>query len=959
MDGRLLTRFINQDDPIIASASQNHSESDLSAILDEIRQNPLVYEMRQQIVSDNLILGEIWLGFSMENVQQRLQTAAITTLVVSIFVSLLLAALTIPLFNSIIGKPLQEVSDLAKAIASGDLEQRAIIKRNNEVSQLKVAFNSMSSQLQKMVTEIKASQEIAEEANKAAMQNEARTRLVVDTALDAVIEMDGDGFIMTWNKQAESIFGWSKDEVIGQRLSRMIIPHHLREAHEKGLTRYMRTGEKKVLGTRVEITALHRDGHQFPIELAISPLYFQGQVTFSAFVHDITERKQTEETLRTAKEVAEAAAQAKSDFLANTSHEIRTPLNAIIGLTGLLLDDSLNTEQRDFIETIRNSGDALLTIINDILDFSKIDAGKLELEAQSFHLRQCVEDALDVLVPKAASKGLEIAYLIDQQVPSVVIGDITRLRQILVNLLSNGVKFTDEGEVVVSVRSKLLDGGHHQLHFAIRDTGIGIPPDRMDRLFASFSQVDTSTTRKYGGTGLGLAISKRLAEIMGGTMWVESEVGKGSTFHFTIEVDVSTIQPELPYNKNQQQLKNKRVLIVDDNETNRLILTRQVSSWGMTPYAVASAPDALEIIAQKKRVDIAILDMQMPSMDGLSLAEEIRRYAHQQTNHFSETLPLVMLTSLWGRAADSRDILFAAQLTKPLKPSQLYDVLMSIFSQHSTAYVTAKQIISEHKIDPEMAEKYPLHILLAEDNVINQKVALRMLSRMGYRADVAANGLEVLDTLHRQSYDVVLMDIQMPEMDGLSATKQIRKRWAGAKQPHIVAMTANAMKGDRERYLAQGMDDYVSKPIRIEELIRALQETPRLRTKANSGFRATSPIQAKESAIDLEVFKEMVGEDALDMLPDLMEIFFEEFPENLATLQQAATDGDLATLDKVAHTLKGQSASIGTMVLCKHSAELMALARQGHINKASRQVATIEQEYKRIEETWQTLQDQF
>ena len=997
VEGQPLTRFLNQNDPILASVLQSHSTSELLPILDEASQNPLVHEMRQQIVADNVILGEIWLGFSMASVQERLQTAAIITFIISILVSLLLAALTFPLFNRMIGKPLQEVSDLAHGIARGNFQQRAVIERNNEISQLKVAFNSMSSQLQEMVAEMQGAQKVAQEANQAAMRNEARTRLVVDTALDAVIEMDKDGFIMTWNKQAESTFGWPKDEVIGQRLSHIIVPHHLREAHEKGLTRYMRTGQKSVLGTRIEITALHRNGNQFPVELAISPLYFQDEVTFSAFVRDITKRKQTEETLRTAKEVAEAAAQAKSDFLANTSHEIRTPLNAIIGLTGLLLDSPLNTEQRDFIETIRNSGDALLTIINDILDFSKIDAGKLELEAQSFHLRQCVEDALDVLAPKAASKGLEIAYLIDQKVPSVVIGDITRLRQILVNLLSNAVKFTNEGEVVVSIGNKLLDEGHHQLHFTVRDTGIGIPADRMNRLFASFSQVDTSTTRKYGGTGLGLAISKRLAEIMGGTMWVESEIGKGSSFHFTINVEANAIQPELPYDKKQPELKNKRVLIVDDNETNRLILTRQVRSWGMIPFAVPSGPEALELIRQKDSFDLAILDMQMPDMDGLSLAEEIRRYGKMKQNHFSATFPLVMLTSLWGRAPDSRDILFAAQLTKPLKPSLLYDMLMSVFSESPTTYVTSKRLSHEHQIDPEMAKKYPLHILLAEDNVINQKVALRMLARMGYRAEVAANGLEVLDTLRRQSYDVVLMDIQMPEMDGLTATTQIRKRWTVERQPHIVAMTANAMKGDRERYLAQGMDDYVSKPVRIEELIRALRDTPRLKEKSNQVIETpvevvmdsepepglvidsqpevatrhqsqpvasqaehtTSSSEPKELAIDLDAFKEMVGEDALDMLPDLMDIFFEEFPENIASLQQAATDGDLKTLDKVAHTLKGQCASIGAIALSKESAELMTLARQGQINQAVSQVAIIEQEYKRIEDRWQTLQDQF
>ncbi len=754
-----------------------------------------------------------------------------------------------------------------------------------------------------------------------------------------------DAFCQFMHRRADELIGKSDDDFVAKaeadsfwQQDDLVFADNQLHENEEIFTDT--NGERRHLLTK-------KTAHQLP----------SGQRVLTALIIDITSRKEVEDRLREAKEAAELANQAKSIFLSNMTHELRTPMNGVLGMTSLLLDTTLDQAQQSLVNTIRASGDALLTVINQILDFSKIEADKLELEESSFDLRVMIEETLDLVAPQATEKSLTLAYFIKENVPLHLIQDVARVRQILTNLVSNAVKFTEQGEITITTSVLQQEADHYQLHFAVKDTGMGIPAERIGRLFHSFSQVDASITRRFGGTGLGLAISKRLAEAMGGTMWVESTLGTGSTFYFTIQAHTArnhsgtlpeSLAPRLYSGMDLGRLSNKSILLMTENETMRRLIEQHLQSWSVALTTMATQT----ILIDKGRLadfDAVIVDC---AADAKTKSAAPLLLVQQ-----SAELPVVLLTMLGERLPERYLRERMATVTKPIHSSQLHDALVTVIYGK---FVDRLRSLPATKGNGDFVPARPLRILLAEDNLVNQRVALGFLAKYGYRADVAGNGVEVLAALKRQAYDLILMDINMPEMDGLMTTQAIRSQAEVAAQPYIIAMTANAMYEDRKRCLEAGMNDYISKPIRISDLSAAIQRvhviTPAIEQAALNGaygnltsmplLDATPSRPVDPNA--LQEFAEMMGESGDTMVTELIRLYLEGTPLLINEFNRGLIVQDMGSIQHAVHTLRSGSAQIGARAFAAIAAELDELCYRNDLPTIVTKADALLVEYERV-----------
>jgi PAS domain S-box-containing protein len=1017
-------------------------------------------------------------------------------------------------------RDLEELGILGEVNPSPEILHQLFDRMSRAFTELEQERAGLEQALARSFHDARALHERLREGSDSTLQDEQeRIRLIIEHALDAIVGMDEWGIIVDWNPSAESLFGWTKEEILGCSLASTLIPPQFRQAHEDDLKKFFDEGQSTIVNQRIEVTALRRDGIEFPIELAIIPIKIGKRQSFSVFIRDISERQQQESAIKNSEErfrkffnhsidaifvldpkedriveanqraadmleysldelltvpvshihsqefpklesffqtvktngsgwtdvltcqtkfgrrlsaeiaaswvemdgeglliamvrdttdkhhsidlMAQAAelleqknaelieardkalegARLKSEFLATMSHEIRTPMNGVIGMTGLLLETPLAPDQRNLAETVRSSGEALLTIINDILDFSKIESGKLDFEFVDFDLRIAVEECLDLLSERATNKGLELVGLVSSDVPTGLQGDPGRLRQILLNLVSNAIKFTAQGDVTVRVDRVEESSQDVVLKFHVTDTGIGIPAASQSKLFQPFSQADGSTTRRYEGTGLGLAICKQLAEQMGGEIGFESFLNQGSRFWFTVclgkpaSYSVSLIP-------NPEGLKGFRICCVDDNATNCELLKQYGEEWGMFVTTVPTSGEGLVVLQEASQdgnpYDLALLDMHMPGMDGLTLGQLIKA-----TPGISE-VKLVLLTSL-GQRGDgkiAKEAGFSGYLTKPVRQASLKNCLERIMGQKFEDERGQESLVTVHSVN-EAAMKTGGYILIADDHVVNQQLTVMMLERLGCKADVVGNGQEALEAVLRRPYDLVLMDCQMPEMDGYEATKRIRRmeflrkieRASGGedepcppshdREIPIIAMTANAMQGDREKCLAVGMNDYLAKPLKAGKLVEILArwmpkeeagEENQDEFRSQDSGKDEAPIMMiaprdasiesarelscdtlsigtqKVSPLDREVLEEiqsLVGPDNPDFLSKVLGQFIQEATHCVEAIQRAVEKGDREALAEAAHGLKGISGNIGAYGLAERALRLEQLAKEG------------------------------
>jgi PAS domain S-box-containing protein len=815
---------INYQSQIIKDTLAGLSKrAELSDVLASVRQRTDFTEITIPIISGEYTIGAVTIGLSKNNIHRQIASTILYVFILNTLVVLVLGATLFIVSRRIIFSPLTQLVEATSKLAGGDLATRISINASGEVKTLVEAFNQM-----------------AENLNRSTVSKEF-VDSIIGSMLNALIVVTPEQTIVSANSAACELLKYAEDELVGQPIA-LIFGWNDAHDHPSWVNTIL---EQQRISAKEEIYRA-KDGREIPVLLSTSVVPGEGSEIrgFVYVAQDITARKMAEDALLTAmdelrttnqqlKETveranemtvrAQAATIAKSEFLANMSHEIRTPMNGIIGMTEILMDTQPTGEQQEFLLMVKQSTDSLMNVLNDILDFSKIEAHRLDLEAIDFNLHDCVGDIMQLLASRAADKGLELAYEIPPDVPTIVVGDPGRLRQIMINLVGNAIKFTEHGEVVVSVTCNEGAGNDECLHFTISDTGIGISPEKTQRIFESFTQADTSTTRKHGGTGLGLTISSRLVELMGGQIWVESELGRGSKFHFTVKLGASQSPAGQIIPVTVDNLFGLRVLVVDDNATNRRIIEKMLFSWHMIPIVAESGSKALRMLSNAKlkgeTFGLVLTDLHMPEMDGFDFVQKLR-------SDFCEESPSIIMLSSAGESSDSarcRELGIAAYLLKPVKQSTLQNTITAVMGNNALADIA--EVLVDRHTEPDLS--FRLCILLAEDNAVNQKIATRMLERAGHRVVVADNGKEALVALENQGnqpFDLIIMDVQMPEMDGFDATACIRENEEknGGHIP-IIALTAYAMKGDCEKCLDAGMDFYVSKPIKSEELVAAIE----------------------------------------------------------------------------------------------------------------------------------------